>query len=82
MTNIIEKKIYADGERYYFNTETREKYGEILGGLAWPGTKEGFLVIAAVDFFENIELEARHIRVLAEASESSIGIFLKYALEL
>jgi hypothetical protein len=82
MTNIIEKKIYADGERYYFNTETREKYGEILGGLAWPGTEEGFLVIAAVDFFENIELEARHIRVLAEASESSIGIFLKYALEL
>jgi hypothetical protein len=82
MMNIIEKKIYADGEPYYFNTETTEKYGEIVGGLAWPETKEGFLVIAAVDLFENTELEARHIRVLAEANESKIDIFLKYALKL
>jgi len=80
--NIIEKKIYTDGEPYYFNTETTEKYGEIVGGLAWPETKEGFLVIAAVDFLEDTELEARHIRVLEEATESDIGTFLKYALEL
>lgn len=80
--NIIKRKIYADGERYYFNTETTEKYGEIVGGLAWPGTKEGFLVIAAVDSLENTELGSRHIRVIAQASESSIDIFLKYALEL
>jgi hypothetical protein len=80
--NIIEKKIDTDGEPYYFNTETTEKYGEIVGGLAWPETKEGFLVIAAVDFFENTELEARHIRVIAEAHESDIGNFLKHALEL
>jgi len=48
--NIIEKKIYTDGEPYYFNTETTEKYGEIVGGLAWPETTKGFLVIVAVDF--------------------------------
>ena len=54
--NIIEKKIYADGEPYYFNTETKEKYGEIVGGLAWPEIKDGFLVIAAVDLFENTRL--------------------------
>jgi len=30
----------------------------------------------------NTELEDRHIRVLAETSESNIDIFLKYALEL
>jgi len=82
MLNIIEKKIYQDGEPYYFNTETGEKYGEIVGGLAWPGVKEGSLVIASVDLFEDAELEARHIRVLAEASESDIDIFLRYALEL
>ncbi len=82
MTNIIEKKVYEDGEPYYFNTETGEKYGEIAGGLAWPGAKEGFLVIAAVDLFEDAELEARHMRVLAEASESNIDISLRYALEL
>jgi hypothetical protein len=80
--NIIEKKIYMDGEPYYFNTETTEKYGEIVGGLAWPETTEGFLVIVAVDFFEDTELEARHIRVLEEATESDINIFLKHALEL
>jgi len=79
--NMIEKKIYADGEVYYFNTETTEKYGEIVGGLAWPETKEGFLVVAAVDLFKNTEFETRHIRVLAEASESNINTFLKHALE-
>lgn len=79
--NMIEKKIYADGEVYYFNTETTEKYGEIVGGLAWPETKEGFLVVAAVDLFKNTEFETRHIRVLAEASESNINTFLKRALE-
>lgn len=80
--NIIERKIYADGEPYYFNTETTGKYGEIAGGLAWPETKEGFLVIAAVDLLENTELEGRHIRVIAQASESNIEVFLKRALEL
>jgi hypothetical protein len=80
--NIIEKKIYTDGEPYYFNPETKEKYGEIVGGLAWPEIKDGFLVIAVVDLFENTQLELRHIRVLAEASESNIDVFLKRALEL
>jgi hypothetical protein len=80
--NIIEKKIHMDGEPYYFNTETMEKYGEIVGGLAWPETTEGFLVVVAVDFLEDTELEARHIRVLEEATESDINTFLKHALEL
>ena len=80
--NIIEKKIHADGEPYYFNTETMEKYGEIVGGLAWPETTEGFLVIVAVDFFEDTELGTRHFRVLEEATESDINTFLKHALEL
>ncbi|MGA2318859.1 MAG: hypothetical protein ABSG71_21125 [Thermodesulfobacteriota bacterium] len=82
MMDMIEKKIYADGEPYYFNTETTEKYGEIAGGLAWPEAKEGFLVIAAVDSLENTELESRHIRVIAQTSESNIEVFLKRALEL
>jgi hypothetical protein len=82
MVNVIEKKIYTDGEPYYFSTETAEKYGEVAGGFAWSEKKDGFLLIAAVDLFENTESEARHIRVLAEANESSIDIFLKHALEL
>ena len=80
--NIIEKKIYADGEPYYFNLETKEKYGEIVGSLAWPETTDGFVVIAAVDLFEDTGLEARHIRVLAEANESDINTFLRRALKL
>ncbi len=80
--NMIEKKLYEDGEPYYLNTETGEKYGEIVGGLAWPEVKEGFLVIGAVDLFEDAEMEARHIRILAEASESDFDSFLRYALDL
>lgn len=79
---IIEKKFYADGEPYYFNTETKDKYGEIVGGLVWPDAKDGFLVIAAVDLFENADLEARHIRVLANDIESNIDVFLQHALKL
>jgi len=82
MMNMIEKKIYADGEPYYFNTETNEKYGEIVGAVAWPETEEGFLMIAAADLFRNAEPEARHIRVLAEANESNIDALLKHAVEL
>ena len=80
--NIVEKRIYADGEAYYFNAETTEKYGEIVGGFAWPETKDGFLVIAAVDLFENTDVEARHIRILAEASESKVDNLLMHALAL
>jgi hypothetical protein len=80
--NIIEKKIDGYGKPYYFNLETGEKYGEIVGGLAWPETTDGFLVIAAVDLLEDAELEAHHIRVLAEANESDINIFLRHALKL
>ena len=80
--NIIEKKIHTDGEPYYLNTETMERYGEIVGGLAWPETTEGFLVIVAVDFFEDTGLEARHMRVLEEVTELDINTFLKHALEL
>jgi hypothetical protein len=82
MMNIMEKRIDENGEPYYFNVETGEKYGEIVGGLAWPETTDGFLVIAAVDLLEDTELEAHHIRVLAEANESDIDIFLKHALKL
>ncbi len=80
--NIIEKKTDGYGEPYYFNLETGEKYGEIVGGLAWPGTRDGFLVIAAADLLEDAELEVHHIRVLGEASESDINIFLRHALRL
>ncbi len=80
--NMIEKKIYEDGEPYYLNTETGEKYGEVVGGLAWPDTREGFLVIAAVDLFEEAGQNARHVRVLVESSESNIEIFLRQALDL
>jgi hypothetical protein len=82
MMDIIEKKIYADGEPYFFNTETGEKYGEIVGAIAWPETEEGFLMVGAVDLFENADPEARHIRVLAEANESNIDVLLKRAVEL
>ena len=80
--SIVEKRIYGDGEPYYYSTETTEKYGEIVGGLAWPEEKDGFLVIAAVDLFENIDFEARHIWILAEVSESNVDNLLIHALAL
>jgi hypothetical protein len=51
-----------------------------VGGFVWPETEDGFLVIAAVDFSETAEWDARHFRVLSKSSESSIDVFLKRAL--
>ena len=82
MIDVIEKKTDADGKLYYFNLETEEKYGEIVGGLAWPETTDGFLVIVAVDLLKDPELEDHHIRVLAETNESNINTFLNQALKL
>jgi hypothetical protein len=52
---LIGKKCFADGEPYSFSRETNEKYGEIVGELAWPETDDGFLVIAGVELFEDAE---------------------------
>jgi hypothetical protein len=82
MMNIIEKKYLANGEPYYFNIETAERYREIVGGIAWSEAKDGFLVIAGLDLSEDEELKARPIRVLAQASESNIDILFKLALQL
>jgi hypothetical protein len=80
--NVVEKRFCTDGEPYYFNIETEERYGEIVGGLAWPDMEDAFLVIAAVDWFENREPEGRHIRVLAVTRESNIYVLLRHAIEL
>ncbi len=80
--NIIEKRFCADGEPYYFNPDTEGRYGEIVGGLAWPDIEDGFLVVAAVDWVENGEPGGRHIRVLAAARESNIYLLLRHAIEL
>ena len=81
MIDVIEKKTDADGKLYYFNLETKQKYGEIVGGLAWPEKTDGFLVIAAVDLLEDPGVEDHHIRILAETNESDMNTFLSQALK-
>ncbi len=80
--NIIEKRFCRDGECYYFNPETKERYGEIVGGLAWPEIEDSFLLVAAVDFDEDKEREDRHIRVLTAEREGNIYVLLRRAIEL
>ncbi len=78
--DIIEKKADTDGKSYNFNLETKQKYG-IVGGLAWPEKTDGFLVVAAVDLFEDPGVEDHHIRILAETNESDMNTFLSRALK-
>ena len=80
--NIIEKRFCPDGEPYYLNTETKERYGEIVGGLAWPEIEDSFLLVAAVDFVEDPGGEGRHIRVLTAGREGNIYVLLRQAIEL
>jgi hypothetical protein len=67
--NFIEKKIGLDSKVYLFDPKTGKEYGErrIIGGLAWPHIeKPGFAVVVAEERFLDMDLDARHIRVLAE----------------
>jgi hypothetical protein len=47
MLEEVQGERSTDGERVtvYRHTETREVFTQIVGGLAWPGTREGFLAV-------------------------------------
>jgi hypothetical protein len=76
----IEKQMSFLGDPHWINTTTGTRYGSVVGGLAWPGINDGYIVIAAVELCENLELEAFPISVLAEAGDSDAESLFKLAI--
>jgi hypothetical protein len=64
----------------YRNTDTREEYLCLCGGFAWPGTKPGFAVVAAV--MESDNNDRPIIKTIEEIEESDIRNLLRRTYEL
>jgi hypothetical protein len=65
------------------DAKTKIEYGRIVGGLAWPSPKKpGFAVVVAEDYDLDAAVNARHMRVLAEAEASDLSDLFRRCLEL
>lgn len=61
----------------------KEKYGRIVGGIAWPyGDRPGYLVVIGVDREIDKELKAHHMHLLDEAEADTISDLIDVSLEL
>jgi hypothetical protein len=64
---MFEKKLFHDDTIYFFNPETKQEFGLIIGSLAWPTERRnGFEIIGGVGFSEDISLGGYPIQILAE----------------
>lgn len=79
---IIEKIEDPDGTISFRDKETGAKYGRIIGGFGWPGTKPGFVVVVAEDLIEEPSLKIRIARVLAEIEDQSVESLFQKCLDL
>ncbi len=65
---MIEKVSGLDGHTFYKDAERR--YSRIIGAIAWPGAKPGFIVAVGEDYFaSDAQGNVRHLRILGEVEE-------------
>lgn len=83
MLNFERKTMYRelDAETFYESRDTGDRYRRIVGGLAWPGTKKpGFAVIVGEEKRHDFELNAYHLRLLAEVEEVNLERLLEWCI--
>jgi len=78
---MIEKKLDYAGDVFFVDRETGAMYGNVVGGLGWPGAKPGFLVVAAISRVEDYDLEGFPITVIFEAGDSDVESLFRQALK-
>lgn len=80
MLNLERKTVYRElnAEIFYQDRDTGARYRRLTGGIAWPGTKPGFAVILAEDRKHDLDVNAHHVRLLAETEEVSIERLLDW----
>ena len=80
LLNIERKTVYRelDAEVFYEDKVTGARYRRIAGGLSWPGTKPGFAVIIGEDKKHDLDVNAHHLRLLAEVEETNIERLLDW----
>ena len=64
---LIHKRDNVTSEPFFLNTESKDRYRRIAGGIAWPGVnKDAALVLITEDLFKTYETGKRHYRLLSE----------------
>jgi len=79
MSNISRYEIGKDSS--WIDHDNNIKYGNISGGIVWPGTKGGFGVIVAREFFEDVRSREYPYRLLVEFSELDLRTLIERILE-
>lgn len=62
---------------YFYNPVNPAEYRRIVGGIAWPGEKAGFIVVVAEDYHKDPTLKARHFRLLDEHENDNVQSLIK-----
>ena len=83
--NIEIKAVYDPNEEgfekfLYRDMDNGRHYQRIVGGLAWPGIKPGFAVILGENLRKDYDLNAHHIRILAEFESLDIEELFKWCV--
>jgi hypothetical protein len=78
---MLERKLDVTNTLYWVDKETGATYGRVIGGLGWPGSRDGFLVVAGVARVEDTDLEAFPITVLGETSAPDVDQLLREVLK-
>lgn len=67
MAKLIHRRDNVTSEPFFLNTETKDRYRRIAGGISWPGVnKDAALVFLSEDLFKTYETGKRHYRLLSE----------------
>ena len=79
MSNISRYEIGKDSS--WIDHDKNIRYGNISGGIVWPGTKGGFGVIVAREFFEDVRSKEYSYRLLEEFSDLDLRNLIAHMIE-
>lgn len=79
---MIKRIEERDGMVFYADVETKIKYLRIVGGLAWPAAKPGFVVVIGEELDIDLSLRVHHLRVLAKAEDFDLNRLFQKCLDL
>jgi hypothetical protein len=79
---VIDRKMDYKNDVVWVDMESKTKYGNVIGAIGWPGKKDGFVVVGAVDAMEDHDLEGYRIFILAEQAAGDVDMLLRLALKM
>lgn len=64
-------------KKYFYDPQKPAEYRRIVGGIAWPAEKDGFIIVTGEDYHEDPTLKLRHYRLMDEFEGDNISRLIK-----